>query len=318
MTPPLPPSSTPSTFFTANGGDVILRAGPDLRSKHDFRVHKVIISLASSVFEDMFGLPQPPGHGLNEAYQLPIVDVPDSPDVLDKLLRLIYPGVEPPEIADIPTVTALLSAADKYNIMTIYPVLRDALKTFLRGDSFRAYVVACRFGFLEEAREAAKFGTVHHATWGRGLEEEVQHISSVDLLRWVTFVQQREDQGRLYIRDTLDWTQLGELSDCRHGEGGAAFYSRLRKAVKNAFAINPCVGSNDLFAVLDRVPDPPPGCPSLPNPGEFYRGYDDGDAFNCPLLPMSIRNSLIEIAEGLDDLRRASLDKIFGKELGSS
>ena len=265
----------------------------------------------------MFGLPQPPGQSLNEEHQLPIVDVPDPPEILDKLPRLIYPGVVPPKIPDIPTLTALLSAADKYTIISIYPFLRDALKTFLRGYPFRAYIVACRFGFLEEAKEAAMMGSVRHATRD-DLEEEVQQVSGVDVLRWAKFVQQREDRGRLYIKDALDWTQLGEWNgECDHGEGGRDFYSRLGKAVKEAFALNPCVGSKDLFAVLDAVPDPPPGCASLPESGIFYRGSGDGEPFDCPLRPISIRNNLIALADDLGDLNRALLDRIFGTELGS-
>ena len=42
------------------------------------------------------------------------------------------------------------------------------------------------------------------------------------------------------------------------------------------------------------------------------------DAFVCPLQPMTIRNNLIAVAEELDGLNHTLLDKIFGKELGSS
>jgi len=128
------------TLFTTVDGDVILRAGPEPDSKHDFRVHKFILSLASSVFKDMFTLPQPPDQNQNEKPDIPTVNVSDPPEVLDTILRFVYPGVEPPKIADLPTLTALLSAADKYNITSIYPILRDALNTLLPGNPFRAYV----------------------------------------------------------------------------------------------------------------------------------------------------------------------------------
>ena len=57
--PPLSPFMSPS-LFTADDGDVLLCAGPKPESKHDFRVHKLILSLASPVFKDMFASPNHP------------------------------------------------------------------------------------------------------------------------------------------------------------------------------------------------------------------------------------------------------------------
>ena len=70
---------------------------------------------------------------------VPVVDLPDSPEVLDVILRFIYPGVEPPKFTNLTTLSALLSTADKYNIASMWPVLREALKTFIPNESFRAY-----------------------------------------------------------------------------------------------------------------------------------------------------------------------------------
>ena len=314
MTPP-PPSSTSSTFFTTNGGDIILRAGPDPDSKRDFRVHKVILSLASPVFEDMFGFPQPPDHTSNE--QLPIVDIPEPPKVVDLILRLIYPGVEPPKITNLAILSVLFSATDKYNIASIYPVLKDALKTFLPLRPFGVYVVACRFGFSEEAKEAARLGNTRNIIY-QGFDEEVQHISSIDLLRWVRFVQKREIQGRARIEELLDWGIQDEDTGCNHGDGGKTFYSNLERAVGDAFARNPSLGSKDLFAVLDTIPDPPPSCPPRSDSAEFCREYGEREMFDCPLFPMAVRNNLVEVAAELDTLNRTILNEAFGEGIGNS
>lgn len=145
-----------SDFFRTEDGDVILRAGQEPSPTHDFRVHKFILSLASPVFKDMFAIPQPPGQNHNEQPDVPIIAVSDSPHVMDTILRLIYPGVELPKIPNISALVALFSTADKYNITSIYPILRQSLKAFLpglwSGDALRLYVIACRFGFLEEAK----------------------------------------------------------------------------------------------------------------------------------------------------------------------
>ena len=43
--------------FNVPGGDIILRTSGS--PNRNFRVHKLVFSLASPVFTDMFGLPQP-------------------------------------------------------------------------------------------------------------------------------------------------------------------------------------------------------------------------------------------------------------------
>lgn len=98
---------------------------------------------------------------------------------MDSLLRLIYPGIEPPEITDLSALTALLSVAHKYNITSVYPALKGTLKTFLPVSAFGVYVIACRFGFTEVAREAAKVGTTESVSYG-GLDKDAQ---VADLLR---------------------------------------------------------------------------------------------------------------------------------------
>ena len=306
----------PTSLFTTHGGDIILRAGTEPDLKHDFCVHKFILSLASTVFKDMFAFPQPSDQNQNEHPGIPVVDIPDSPGVFDTILRCIYPGVELPRITDISILSTLFSAADKYNIASICPVLKESLKSFLPGDSFRVYIIACRFGFLEEAKEAARVSN----SWSmitRDYDEVVQHISGPDLYRYVRFIQTREHEGRSKIEDLLGWYELGLDNGCNHWDGGKDFYFRLAKEVGDVFVRNPCLELKDLFEVFDKIPDPPPGCKPNPQSAEWY--YEDGglDAFSCPLVPMSIRNNLLKVVVELQDLNRRLLDKVFEKGIES-
>ena len=306
-----------STLFTTSDGDIILRAGQEPDSKHDFRAHKFILSLASPVFKDMPTFPQPPDQNWVEQPDISIVNVPDPPKVLDIVLRFIYPGVEPPQIPDLSTLSALLSTADKYNITSIHPVLGDALKTFLPMYPFGVYVLACRFGFVAEAREAAKVSNTESIIH-RALDEVVQHISSTDVLRFSRFVQERECEGRSKIQELLSWWHIDQRASCSHWDDAKDFYSRLEKAVEVAFSANPCVGRMELCALLDKVPDPPPGCKPEPDSAEDYYDAGDDDKFACPLKPMSIRSNLGEVAKELKLLTHRMLDKAFGKGIGSS
>ena len=73
-----------STDFCADDADLIIRAAGTL----DFRVHKLILSLASPFFKDMFTLPQPPS---DTPETLPHVDVQESPKTWENILQTIYP-----------------------------------------------------------------------------------------------------------------------------------------------------------------------------------------------------------------------------------
>jgi len=272
-----PPSPFMSlTSFTTTDGDIILRAGPEPDSKHDSRVHKFILSLASPVFKDMFAFPQPPNQTLNE-HQLPIVDGLEPPEVIDTILRFIYPGVEPPKITKLSPLTALLSTADKYNIRSIHPALRQILKTLIPRTPIRVYIIACRFGFSEEAREAVKVTRTANFVH-KSPHEDIQYVSSTDILRLFQFVQRREYQGRHRIEDAFEPRRL-DLVCCDHGEEAKDYYLRLEKAVQEGFALEPWIGSKGLLPVLDEIPDPPPGCKP---PSRWYYDDDDEDGFGCP------------------------------------
>ena len=88
--------------------DIILRAS----GGKEFHAHKLVLSLASPVFRDMFSVPQPPP--TNESPKLPVVDVHDSPEALEIFLQFIYP-IRNPVIRDAYTLASIVRLADKYD-----------------------------------------------------------------------------------------------------------------------------------------------------------------------------------------------------------
>ena len=311
----------PSAFFTTDGGDIILRAGPETGSNHDFCVHKTILSLASPVFKDMLAFPQPLDQTSDEQHQLPVVVIPESPEVFDIILRFIYPGVEPPlKITKRSTLSALLFMADKYDIPSIYPMLRESLKARLSPYSDHClwvYVMACRFGFSEVAKEAAKWSSKSSLS-GLTNSEDIRHVSSTDLYRLVQFVLARERDGLMTIRATLEVVPREALFACLHqGEDVEVYYSCLQKEVEEAFILNPCVGVKDLSMVHDEVPDPPLGCNPLPSPACCYSRDEGIVNFDCPLRPMTIRRKLQDIANSFFQNNILLLDEFFGRDFGS-
>jgi hypothetical protein len=71
-----------------NGGDIVIRAENTV-----FKVFTAILSIASPIFKDMLGVPQPAGIGAELYEGIPFVRLPDSAfDVTQFLKALIYPG----------------------------------------------------------------------------------------------------------------------------------------------------------------------------------------------------------------------------------
>ena len=295
-----------SLFFTTDDGDVILRAGHEPSPRVDFCVHKFILSLASPVFKDMFTFPQPPAENNKERPEIPIVDVPDSPQTLDMILRFIYPGAEFPRPTDISTVSALLFAADKYNITSIRPVLWDALGPFTNAEPFRVYIIACRFGFLEEAKAAARMLTPKTIVLPKDHEKDARHISGVDLYRLLWFSKTREDMVRSKIEAFTSPT-TGVSDVCPdHRTEHRDFYTQLGRKLQEVFAKNPCAKFDDFNSALGTLPDPPLGCP----PGLQYFGR----GVRCPLRPSFIRHRLTLLAVELNDMSDTLVESAFEKE----
>jgi len=139
--------------FSIPDGDVILRAlGPPA---HDFRVHKLVLSLASPVFKDMFSFPQPTS-GIPSVTGVEIVEVADPPRALDIILRSIYPFTPPSFDGNLDTLVECLIIADKYDIGAAKARLHQALGRSDVADSLRVYAIASRFGFPSIVESAAR------------------------------------------------------------------------------------------------------------------------------------------------------------------
>ena len=294
-----------STFFTTEDGDVILRAGQDPSSKHDFRVHKFILSLASSVFKDMFTFPQPPGQNQIGQCDIPIIDIPDSPQTLDTILRFIYPGVELPKFTDLSTLSDLLAVTDKYNIVSMRPVLRDGLSSFIETQPSSVYIIACRLGLLKEAKAAARITTPDSIIVPEDHEEGIKYISGVDLYRLLWFCQTRETMMETEIRKFVPTPPGNNPCLGDHWLQYEDFYGELEQKLLVELRINPRIACGDLTAVLTSLPDPPPSC---------FDQEVDAHGTICPFLLSFIRARLELLARRLEEVSEELLKRAFEKE----
>jgi len=148
-------SSSPYTF-DAPDADVIIQAPLQQGSNEfkDFHVHKVILSVASTLLCDMFSIPQPPQPAKSDA-TLPTVQITESAGVFETFLRLIYP-IEPPTVNSLQVVDHLLQLAEKYMATGVHAKLRRFLvsSSFLKADPVLVYAIARRANLDKEARLA--------------------------------------------------------------------------------------------------------------------------------------------------------------------
>ncbi|KZT73905.1 hypothetical protein DAEQUDRAFT_808072 [Daedalea quercina L-15889] len=148
--------------FNRSTADIILRSS-DLV---DFRVHKCILSEASSIFSDMFMLAQPQvaagsngadgsRDATNEDASLPVITMQEDSGVLDNLLRICYPVPRKP-LHIVGALSPVMAAAVKYAMDGILSILREDLRIVTPNFPLRAYCLATYHGFTAEAAQAAK------------------------------------------------------------------------------------------------------------------------------------------------------------------
>lgn len=155
-------TTKPSHPFTKDTADIILRTSDGI----EYRVHKLVLSEASSVFADMLTLPQPdnppgspaaPDTGAAAAPALPVVDLTEPSTTVEPLLRLCYPMVDP----DVPlhAIRPIVHAARKYDMQWAVPRLGKLLTqhTVLNDpqNALRAFAIASDLD-LPQAEAAAR------------------------------------------------------------------------------------------------------------------------------------------------------------------
>ncbi|KAF9240600.1 hypothetical protein BU15DRAFT_73831 [Melanogaster broomeanus] len=142
------PSTAPEPFDNVDA-DVVLRSSDNV----DFRVFKIILSLASLVFKDMFTLPQPDSQPPTSPSVIP---VSESSAILAALLSLCYPGTTP-TFNSFKEARAVADAAVKYDMSPVMQHLKDLIAScYVESSPLPLYALCCRLGWKELAERAAR------------------------------------------------------------------------------------------------------------------------------------------------------------------
>ncbi|TFY83882.1 hypothetical protein EWM64_g136 [Hericium alpestre] len=130
--------------FDDTNADIVLRSCDQV----NFFVYKNILLIASSVFKDMFSLPQPtvaPDSSpvKSEPISQPITEVAEDAKTLDFILRCVYP-VEEPELQQ-SDIYLVLEAGRKYDIKGAVKAAEAAMLALMDKNALAAFALAVQF-----------------------------------------------------------------------------------------------------------------------------------------------------------------------------
>ncbi|KAK0202116.1 hypothetical protein DFS33DRAFT_1352348 [Desarmillaria ectypa] len=117
-----------------------------------FHAHKLILSLASPFFKDMFTIAQPPANG-----SIPAIPMTEDGQTIGKILRFCYPTKDP-SFKDISEMYhVVVTMARKYRMEDVVLRTRSELRRFCESgkEPLRVFAIAYAMGWKQEATAAA-------------------------------------------------------------------------------------------------------------------------------------------------------------------
>lgn len=176
-TPPTPTPIQPSiqtqlktagSPFDSPDADIIIRSSDEC----DFRVHRLILSLGSVTFKDMFAAQPYPflpsladitvSHDSESSdFQdgLPVIRLTETSGTLRTLLKLLYPG-DHPEVSGRAATIAILNAMDKYMVEDYPRFIHAALRSVLEEAPHLVLAFAFRRTLSFDLRSRAAYHTL--------------------------------------------------------------------------------------------------------------------------------------------------------------
>ncbi|KAJ7481368.1 hypothetical protein B0H11DRAFT_2023605 [Mycena galericulata] len=114
--------------------DIILRSSDGV----DFHVQRGILALVSPFFRTMFTLPQP-----ESSSEIPKIEMQEDAALLDRALRLFYPGGQPVVVATLEELRTVMEVLiSKYDVQYIVPVIKQHLEQYMGTQPLVVYAVA--------------------------------------------------------------------------------------------------------------------------------------------------------------------------------
>ena len=139
--------------FNNAQADLILRSSDEVPVH--FRVFKLILSLASPVFADMFNIALPPPSETPHD-EIQVVPLSEHSTALDIALRHIYPVKRMPQTDTLRCASILAEFSRKYQVEALYQSIIGYLRDSIKHDPVGVYSIAAAYGYDDIGADAAR------------------------------------------------------------------------------------------------------------------------------------------------------------------
>lgn len=192
-------------MFNAPEADVVLAAKDGIL----FRVHSFTLKTTSGWFSSMFSLPQ------KDDPSSPVTMYLDEDSTaLEALLRCVC-GLAIPRLESYDIIEPLLYAAEKYDMPGPLSIVRALVMTPpMLANPLRLFVMACRYGWEEIARLAAK-ETLTLNLFDPAHRTSLRKLHSVPLLSLLDLHRTRRDKLKQHLNEPPFVNDQGP-SSCSH------------------------------------------------------------------------------------------------------
>ena len=260
--------------------DVILRAS----GGKEFHAHKLVLSLASPVFRNMFSVPQPPAEPSQTLTD--IVELDDPPEALGIFLQIIHP-IPNPCISDVETFVSLLRLTDKYDAKVAPDIHKNYLPSMRSNYPLQTYAILCAFGDEKEA-EAVTRCTPFASLARPNSSLLLDLMTTMQYHRLVSFMIFRDQRTREIVHRRRKVITSNDFHRC--GDPAHQLYSgTVVTTLQAAFEADPCVRVADALTLALSAPTTFKICQAACRYGTHgLRGYAEG-----------LLKQLIEMAENL-------------------
>ncbi|KAI0339856.1 hypothetical protein BDW22DRAFT_1360878 [Trametopsis cervina] len=205
--------------FNEDDADIIIRAGDGAY----FRVYKIFLSKASSVFKDMFRIPQSPSGIVDDRDHIsgtPLINLSEDEQILENVFRLCIP-FEDVELTDVDEIAQVIITADKYDMARIKEHAQKLWPTAAAKEPLRAFAIACKKNLREEAIWAAKL-TLKEPIWPlepNPLIGELREISADTILRLQSYHRRCSEVAVGAAKNSTWCTAIYTSVTCRYCQG---------------------------------------------------------------------------------------------------
>ncbi|KAJ7707136.1 hypothetical protein B0H16DRAFT_1393372 [Mycena metata] len=214
------PVNAPFPYDDKAQADLILQTSDNF----NFFVYKLLLSLVSPVFKDMFTLPQPVSHTLPDSH--PVIPVEENSDTLNRLLSWCDPRVSP-ITGTLEEIQVVLEVADKYCMESVTKRVGEMLAFGVNdlcpagSGSVRLYAIGIRYSMATLAHKAARCSLA--AKWEDLMAEDVPELAYIPGSALHRLQRYRLACGAAAKKVALDWNWValtapgaatGVVSEC--------------------------------------------------------------------------------------------------------